>query len=201
MPSAFTWRTWNGSTRADWPRTPAASRIQILDQLRVERDQSAVGIAFRVQQSVKPVADADHLPSQFARRQSRSHDHGIHPRDVAGAHIDSNASEETGMAYFGSHCTPHLPAVCVQIHLSYDFRAEVHPEAAVRYGVARVPRRTGRVEFQHLPKACSVRAMISFCTPGCSLVKNALKPATRTTRSRYFSGCFCASLRCWCPAR
>ena len=31
---------------------------------------------------------------------------------------------------------------------------------------------------------CRVRSMISFCTPTSSCVKKALKPATRTTRSR-----------------
>ena len=40
---------------------------------------------------------------------------------------------------------------------------------------------------------CRVRSMTSFCTPTCSWVKKALKPATRTTRSRCFSGCFWAS--------
>ena len=52
--------------------TPAG-RIQVLNQLRAEGHQSALGVAFRVQQPVKPIPDADHLPSQFARRQGRSH--------------------------------------------------------------------------------------------------------------------------------
>ena len=42
--------------------------------------------------------------------------------------------------------------------------------------------------------SCStVRLMISSCTSLHSSTKNALYPATRTTRSRYFSGCFWAS--------
>ena len=40
---------------------------------------------------------------------------------------------------------------------------------------------------------CSVRAMISSCMSGVRLTKNSLKPATRTTRSRYCSGSFWAA--------
>ncbi len=44
------------------------SRVQVLDQLRAERNQPALGVTFRMQQSVKSIADADHLPSQLARQ-------------------------------------------------------------------------------------------------------------------------------------
>ena len=77
---------------------PAGSRFSI--SCGAEGHQSALGVALRVQQPVEPIPDADHLPSQFARRQGRSHDHGIHPRDVAGAHIDGDAPQETAMPYF-----------------------------------------------------------------------------------------------------
>ena len=40
---------------------------------------------------------------------------------------------------------------------------------------------------------CSVRAMISSWVSGDRAVKNAEYPATRTTKSRYWSGCFFAS--------
>lgn len=40
---------------------------------------------------------------------------------------------------------------------------------------------------------CSVRSMMSSCVCRDSTLKNALYPATRTIRSRCFSGCACAS--------
>ena len=79
---------------------PAAGGIQILNQLRAEGHQSAIGVAFRVQQPIKSIADADHLPSHFARRHGSAHDHGIDSRDKAGTHMDGNASQETAMTYF-----------------------------------------------------------------------------------------------------
>jgi hypothetical protein len=41
---------------------------------------------------------------------------------------------------------------------------------------------------------CSVRAIMSFCVSGERVLKNAEYPATRTTKSRWFSGCCCASI-------
>ena len=167
-----------------------AVRIQVLDQLGAEGHQPAIGVALRVQQPVEPVPDADHLPSQPAGRQGRAHDHGIDPRDVAGAHHDGDAPEEARMTDFSASRAPPVTASRVSRSRS---PARVR-RGSVRCGVAErhaVPVR----RRQALPKLCSVRAMISSCTPLCSRVKKALKPATRTTRSRYFSGCFCASLR------
>ncbi len=64
---------------------PGRIRIQVLDQLGAEGHQPAIGVAIRVQQPVEAVPDADHLPSQLARRQGRAHDHGIEPGHVPGA--------------------------------------------------------------------------------------------------------------------
>ena len=61
-----------------------------------------------MQQPVKAIPDADQLPSQLARRQSRTHHHGIHPRDEAGSRVDGNASQETAMTYFDTHHAPLL---------------------------------------------------------------------------------------------
>ena len=88
------------------PEDARAGRIQILDQLGVQRDQSTVGVALRVQQSVKPIPDADHLPAQLARRQRSPLDHGIQSRHIACADHDRNASQGTGMTCFYSHNLP-----------------------------------------------------------------------------------------------
>ena len=84
-----------------------AGRIEASDQLRAQGQQPALGVALRVQQAVEPIADADQLPSQLARRQGRAHDDGIDPRHEAGAHIDGNASGRTA-----------LVAICTHIRLS-----------------------------------------------------------------------------------
>ena len=67
-----------------------ACRIQALDQLGAEGHQPAIGVTFRVQHPFEAIADADHLPAQFARRQSRTHHHGIHAWHKAGARHDGN---------------------------------------------------------------------------------------------------------------
>ena len=69
-----------------------APGIQALDQLRAEGHQPAVGVALRVQQPFEAIADADHLPSQFARCQRRAHHHGIHAWHKAGARHDGDPS-------------------------------------------------------------------------------------------------------------
>ena len=103
--SSLTVRTWNGSTHADWPRMIPAGRIEALDQLRAEGHQPAVWVAFRVQYPFESVADADHFPAQFGRRQGRAHDHGIHPGNEAGADVDGDASADTGTT-----CFSYLPS-------------------------------------------------------------------------------------------
>ena len=77
--------------------------IQVFNQLGAEGDQSAIGVAIRVQQPLKPIPDADHLPSHSARRQGGAHDYGIYSRNKAGTHIDGNPSVETAMSYFCCH--------------------------------------------------------------------------------------------------
>ena len=82
---------------------PGRSRIQVLDQLGAEGHQPAIGVTFRVQHPVEAVPDADHLPSQLARRHGRPHDHGVEPGHVPGADHDGDASVETGMTDLFGH--------------------------------------------------------------------------------------------------
>ena len=84
-----------------------APRIQALGQLGAEGHQPAVGVTLRVQHPVKAIADADHLPAQFARCQGRTHHHGIHAWHKAGACHDGNPSWGAGTACFSIH---HVPA-------------------------------------------------------------------------------------------
>ena len=66
--------------------------IKVLDKPWAEGNQSAIGIGIRVQQTFKAIPDAYYLPSQFASRNGRAHDHGIRSRDKACPHVNGNAS-------------------------------------------------------------------------------------------------------------
>ena len=48
-----------------------ASRIQVLDQLGTEGDQATLRVTIRMKKSFEPILDADQLPSQIARGESR----------------------------------------------------------------------------------------------------------------------------------
>ena len=77
--------------------------VEVLDQFEAQGDQSAIRITIRVQQPFKTVPNADQLPSQFTARQSRTHQHGIHPRDETRPDIDSNSSVIARMAHYLHH--------------------------------------------------------------------------------------------------
>ncbi len=68
----------------------ATTWIEVLDPLRSQRNQSAIGIVLRVKYTGKAIADANDLPTQFMRRQCRAHDHGAHAWNKTAAHINGN---------------------------------------------------------------------------------------------------------------
>ncbi len=68
------------------PEHAAGSGIQSFRHPDSERHEPAVGVALRVQQAVKAVANTDHFPAQLVCSLSRTLDHGIHPGDEAGSH-------------------------------------------------------------------------------------------------------------------
>jgi hypothetical protein len=82
--------------------------IEVLDEFGAKVNHSPIGIAFRMQQSFKPVADADHLSSQSTARNGRTHDHSIRSRDKSRTHIDSDASVRTCMTEIVDHDVPPM---------------------------------------------------------------------------------------------
>ena len=100
-----------------------ARRVHVLDPIPAEGQQPTVGVALRVKHSVEAVPDADRLPAQLARSQSRAPDDGVDPRHVAGPHHDGDAPGGTALPtsrdivnslFRGSHWlprwSPNLPS-------------------------------------------------------------------------------------------
>ena len=126
---------WNLEHPGRLTEQPGRTRIQVLDQRRIQGHQAAVRVAVRMQQAVEAVPDADDLPPQLAGRQGRPHDHGVDPGHVAGAHHDPDAPLSTGVSYFSRHRARPLLDFLVSALMVFARFGSRRPSRNGRHGV------------------------------------------------------------------